>query len=441
MHIDRNILSISFTNTDLCTRCGTCIGVCPTQALSEDENRFPKIDEQACIECGLCSKTCPGGSVPYRDLTRITFGHEQMTDHFDGHVQKTFVGYAENKAIRKGAAGGGVITGLMWHLLKSGQVDGCIVCRMNPGRPWEGEVFVARTLDELLQSQQSKYIVIPVNEVLQTLKSLEGQYAIAALPCQIHGLRLAEEKAPKTVSKISVLIGLFCASSLEPRVTDEMLRSKGIDKNDIKWFEYRGGDWPGKIRATLKNDTIRPLHYSNFKDGAINYLTYLYSPPRCQTCVDGSSEFADISVSDAWTRNARGRYLYKAQSRLLARTDRGVQVMQSAESAGDLLIQDVSEDQNYQTHKLHARKKGVTAYIRVHRLRKKGTPVPEYDRTVTDVSSQQERIERMESFIMRLARRTSSLRFALWSFLTSRYGVFIIKLRQWRKARKYRPPQ
>ena len=438
MSIDPEILSICFTDRDLCTRCGTCMGVCPTHALSEDADRFPRIDEQACIECGLCSRTCPGGTVSYRNLTQITFGHDRMTDHFDGFVQKTYVGYAKQREIRKGAAGGGVITGLMWHLLKTEQVDGCIVCRMNPERPWEGQVFVARTLDELLQSQQSKYIIIPVNEILQTLKSLEGRYAVAALPCQIHGLRLAEEHAPAAVRKISVLIGLFCASSLEPWVTHEMLRSKGIPRDAVKWFEYRGGEWPGKIRATLKNRVIRPLHYSNFKDGAINYLTFLYSPARCQTCVDGSSEFADIAVSDAWTRDARGRYLYKAKSRLLARTDRGVEVMNSAEAAGDLIVEDVSRNPHYQTHRLHARKKGVTAYIRVRRQQRRGRAVPKYDRDITGAGRAQLRTERLESFMMNMARR-KSLRYFLWSVLTSRYGIWIIKLRQWRKARKYRP--
>lgn len=368
----------------------------------------------------------------------MTFGHERTSDHFDGHVQRTFVGYADHRRIRKGAAGGGVITGLMWHLLKTGQVDGCVVCRMDPQRPWKGQVFVARTLDELLQSQQSKYIIIPVYTILQTLKEMKGRYAIAALPCQIHGLRLAQQKAPETVRNITILIGLFCASSLEPRVTKELLHSKGISLREIKWFEYRGGTWPGKIQVTLKNGLIRPLHVSNFKDGAINYLTFLYSPPRCQTCVDGSSEFADISVSDAWTRDTEGRYMYRAQSRLLARTGTGIRIIESAQKQGDLHIQDVSNDPNYQTHRLQARKKGVTAYIRIHRQRNRGKRVPLYDRDVTDVSGHQRRAERIESFIMRLARR-ESVRYLLWKYLSSRYGALIIKIRQWHKSRKYRP--
>ena len=59
---------------------------------------------------------------------------------------------------------------------------------MNPKKPYHGEVFIARTYEELLESQQSKYIVIPVNAILKEVKDLPGKYAMAVLPCQIHGL-------------------------------------------------------------------------------------------------------------------------------------------------------------------------------------------------------------------------------------------------------------
>jgi len=65
-----------------------------------------------------------------------------------------------------------VVTALLWDLLKHGEVDGCIVTRMNPDRPWHGEVFIARTYEDLLSSQQSKYIVIPVNSILAEIRHL-----------------------------------------------------------------------------------------------------------------------------------------------------------------------------------------------------------------------------------------------------------------------------
>ena len=46
-------------DTDLCTRCGTCVGVCPVQTLAYQENRIVDVEKQ-CIKCGKCSATCPG---------------------------------------------------------------------------------------------------------------------------------------------------------------------------------------------------------------------------------------------------------------------------------------------------------------------------------------------------------------------------------------------
>ncbi len=398
---------------------------------------YPKIHSDLCNECGLCNKVCPGEQVSYSSLSELAFGQRNGHNSFDGHVERTFVGYSGDARIRKNGAGGGVVTALAWHLLKTGAVDGCIVTRMKPERPWEGEVFIARNYKELLSSQQSKYTIIPVNTIFQEIRRLHGKYALIALPCQIHGFRKLQQQKPKLASKIHLIIGLFCASSLEPYITKEMLEIKGIGKRDIKNFNFRGGQWPGRIRAIMNDGGVRNLHYSNFKDGAINYLTYLYSPPRCQTCIDGSSEFADIAVSDAWTRDASGKYIFESQSRLLARTKIGVAVMEAAIKAGDLVAKDVTQDPNYQTHRLHARKKGTTAYVRVERLKQEGKPVPAYDRNVDDITPAERRTERIESFLMRLG-RIRAIRLPLFAFLTSRYGIPLVKIRQLRKKRKYR---
>ncbi len=435
--IDPNLLAIAFTEHDLCTRCGTCAGACPVGAITLDENFFPVLSADACTECGLCARVCPGGRVNFLDLTELTFGHRNPATRFDGHVEATYVGYAGDKQLRRGGAGGGVITALMWDLLQRGLVDGCIVTRIKPQQPWLGEVLIARSREELRASQQSKYIIIPVNEILAAVRDTPGRFAFAGLPCQVHGLRLLCAESPALKEKIRVVIGLFCASSLEPYVAREMLTCRGIKPDQIRGFEFRGGAWPGKIRATLRDGRIKQLHYSNFKDGAINYLTYLFSPPRCQTCIDGAAEFADISVSDAWTRDEFGNYCFESHSKLLARTPRGVEVMKEAIASGALVASDVTANRAYQTHKLHTQKKGLNSPLRVGRLRGAGKIAPLYDRPAPEASAREVLAERMESAIMALG-RVRSIRLPLFKFLTSRYGILFVKIRQWRKSRKYR---
>ncbi|MBT8440316.1 MAG: Coenzyme F420 hydrogenase/dehydrogenase, beta subunit C-terminal domain, partial [Gammaproteobacteria bacterium] len=215
------------------------------------------------------------------------------------------------------------------------------------------------------------------------------------------------------------------------------MEMRGVDPTEVVDFGFRDGEWPGQIRATTKEGLKIPLHESNFKDGAINYMTYLYSPFRCQTCIDGSAEFSDISVSDAWTRDEFGNYLFSSQSKLLARTVLGIRTMKNAIESGTLVASDVTKESAYKTHKLHTVKKGMNAPLRVTRLHKAGYSAPNYDRDIGQPTLREHMAELSESFVMWLGKRRWT-RYPLFRFLTSRYGWLFIAVRQRIKRRKYR---
>lgn len=44
--------------TDKCIKCGGCIPVCPTEAISI-QNGQVVIDPKKCISCGSCNAVCP----------------------------------------------------------------------------------------------------------------------------------------------------------------------------------------------------------------------------------------------------------------------------------------------------------------------------------------------------------------------------------------------
>lgn len=434
---DAPFLSIAFTAKELCTRCGSCSGVCPTQAIEVTEDFYPWLLADRCIACGLCGAVCPGKDVQYGDLAEQVFGERFVDRGFDGWVEKTYVGFSTDEALRKGGAGGGVVTALLWHLLKSGQVDGCLVSRMRKDKPWLGEAFIATTYEELLESQGSRYHIIPMNTLWADLRERPGRFAAAILPCQTHGFRKLQQHDPELAAKITHVVGLFCGGSLEPNLTTEMLTMRGIRKDDIVDFQFRGGDWPGQMRAVFKDGSARPLHYSNYKDGAYNYFTSLYMPERCQTCLDGSNEFADVSISDAWTRDEQGEYKFKEHSRILIRTRTGMDVVHKAVSAGDLVVHDVTADPSYRTHKMQTRRKGSLAPLRVDRWKRAGRRVPAYDRGLPDDVTSKERLtERLSSALLRMG-KWKPFRMGVMGFLTSRYAIPLIKIRIYLKKRKY----
>lgn len=65
-------------NDDLCTKCGTCIKVCPVKpkALTGSKNEIPGYNYELCIRCYCCQEMCPTGAVTIKIplLGRVFYG-------------------------------------------------------------------------------------------------------------------------------------------------------------------------------------------------------------------------------------------------------------------------------------------------------------------------------------------------------------------------------
>ena len=48
--------------TDACVTCGSCVGECPVNAISQGDTPYD-IDEAACIDCGAGEGACPTGAI------------------------------------------------------------------------------------------------------------------------------------------------------------------------------------------------------------------------------------------------------------------------------------------------------------------------------------------------------------------------------------------
>ena len=49
---------MSYKITDECIACGSCLGECPEEAISEGDEKY-SIDEKLCTDCGTCAEVCP----------------------------------------------------------------------------------------------------------------------------------------------------------------------------------------------------------------------------------------------------------------------------------------------------------------------------------------------------------------------------------------------
>ncbi|MEM2947570.1 MAG: 4Fe-4S binding protein, partial [Candidatus Bathyarchaeia archaeon] len=55
-------------NEDLCSKCLICLGMCPFNALTFEEDKV-KVLEALCKGCGACSAACPTKAIKMKNFT------------------------------------------------------------------------------------------------------------------------------------------------------------------------------------------------------------------------------------------------------------------------------------------------------------------------------------------------------------------------------------
>ncbi|MCR5083175.1 MAG: 4Fe-4S binding protein [Parasporobacterium sp.] len=53
---------MAYKISDACINCGTCVGECPVEAIS-DAGSQQQIDADKCISCGSCASACPVSAI------------------------------------------------------------------------------------------------------------------------------------------------------------------------------------------------------------------------------------------------------------------------------------------------------------------------------------------------------------------------------------------
>jgi coenzyme F420 hydrogenase subunit beta len=331
----------------LCTGCGTCVSLCPTNAIeiARDNARgiyFPKLRHEKCNKCGFCLKVCPGFEIkPKRLSIRVDDAWqlaESKTAVTLGANTMCYFGHSTDYNIRYNAASGGLITTLLVFALENGIIDGALVTQMEKDRPLSPRPFIARTKDEIIEASTSKYCPVPANTALKEILSNDGKYAIVGLPCHINGARKSEKVNKELKKRIKLHFGLFCSHTDNFCQTEYFLNSNKIKPADVATIKYRGNGWPGHISVELKSGDCKELPFHSW---AIFHRYSFFAPTRCLICSDGLAELSDISFGDAWFPEIVEKERI-GESIIVSRNQKGEELLKMATKSGAIELTKVS---------------------------------------------------------------------------------------------------
>jgi len=257
---------------------------------------------------------------------------------FIGTYHSAYFAYARYEEMRDRAASGGVVTALLWHLLKTGVVGGALVCRSKlVDGSVQSEFFIAKNLKELKASQGSKYITTRFSfEALPLIYEFDGSLAVVCLPCDAKLLHLYCQKHPAVRDKVNCVITLFCGhlstADLTTYIVDKLRPEPGAELTD---FRYRAGHWRGQLTASYQGHepVVRPFSvFSDYQN------LHFFSARKCQHCYDHTGYFSDIAVGDVWLQRMKNEPI--KHSGVITKTERGQSIIESAVIGGALVTEE-----------------------------------------------------------------------------------------------------
>lgn len=329
-----NELKNKIIEKDLCSLCGTCIGLCPIATLSYDSKNERIINERNnCVYCGLCIKNCPGESFDYKYMNKLVFMEDDSKINADvGFYQKILRGHSLHEFVQKNCSSGGIATEIGLYMLEKGLVD--YVIGITGEYPYY-RVSAINDKEQLYQTMQSKYTFVPTNEILRFILANKGKYLYVGLPCQVQGLRKACENNRVLSERIELCVAIFCGFNMERDATDFLIYKSNI--KNIKKIEYRAvrnGNTGFLIKGDQKEFFISKHGYT--------ILNTFYSRKRCWKCYDLTGEFSDVSLGDAWEKG-------HGWSRIIIRTEKARCLIESMRRDGFIFYEPSSVNDIYET--------------------------------------------------------------------------------------------
>jgi coenzyme F420-reducing hydrogenase beta subunit len=254
------------------------------------------------------SRTCPFSPLAQNEdeLAADLFPTAQHHDPYIGCFQTAYVGYAAEETFREWGSSGGMVTWAATELLRKGLVDGVahVVASVTPQKDERFFRYqISHTVEEIRAGAKSRYYPVELSDVIKTIRSVPGRYAVVGIPCFIKAIHLLCREDAVLCERVVFTLGLFCGHMKSARLVESFAWQMGISVEEIERVEYRlkNPDRPANwytAHFTLRDGRTVWKDWWHLVDG--DWGAGFFQNSACNFCDDVVAETADISFGDAW---------------------------------------------------------------------------------------------------------------------------------------------
>jgi coenzyme F420-reducing hydrogenase beta subunit len=299
--------------SDLCIGCGSCVAQAERAGLQMKFDRYGQYKPSGSPDwlrtpSALFSRICPFSPLAKNEdeLAAESFPAAESHTPFIGRFQAAYVGHVAEENFREWGSSGGMVSWVATELFRKGLIDGVahVVATSNPQK--EERFFryqISRTEQEIRHGAKSRYYPVELSEVIQTIRSIPGRYAIVGIPCFIKAIQLLRNEDPVLRERVVFTLGLFCGHMKSARLVESFAWQMGISVEEIEQVEYRlknpsrPANWY-TAHFTLRDGRTVWKDWWHLVDG--DWGAGFFQNSACNFCDDVVAETADISLGDAW---------------------------------------------------------------------------------------------------------------------------------------------
>jgi len=341
-----------------CTLCGACEAACPVHAIKVEHSKPHRLHD--CSEhldsCPICYDICPHSDALLFETLKFVANAPHRRESL-GYYRKILLAHATNPTVRDATKSGGVVNALLNFAINKKIIDSAIVSEASRV-PIKVKPSISLVPDDMLSAVDTKVVPSAVGEAFGRAVFEHGKVRIAfvGIPCHILALRKLEAWQHKLMANLQITIGLFCLWTFSlARLLEYLLHEHNIAANEIQNVDLTANEY---VVAT-ENRVVR-IPLSEVKSHIMN---------SCRTCVDFTSELADLSIG--------GASPLKDWSIVIIRTEEGEAFFNRAVKEGIVTTKKIETEPETLAHLIQlAAHKRNAALQEIKDMKKAGIPVP-----------------------------------------------------------------